>query len=98
MSWRRGLLFFFLLTPLNFIGQGFAGPNALLSLDLIADAGVDNRMDDGVISGTVSGTGNTIAIEVFAADVSTPLIGMVLKFDFDASLLAFVKAGTARSH
>ena len=94
MSWRRGLLFFFVLTSLIFTGQGFAGSNsnALLSLDLITDGGAGNRMDDGVISGTVSGKGNTIAIEVFATGVNTSLVGVVLRFDFDASLLAFVKA------
>ncbi len=97
MSWRRGLLFFFVLTSLIFTGQGFAGSNsnALLSLDLITDGGAGNRMDDGVISGTVSGKGNTIAIEVFAASMRTPLIGVVLRFEFDASLLAFVKAGNS---
>ncbi len=97
MYWRRGLLFFFVLTPLIFIGQAFAGPNAnaVLSLDLITDGGAGNGLDDGVISGAVTGTGNTIAIEVFATGVSTSLVGVVLKFDFDPSLLAFVKAGNS---
>ena len=64
----------------------------VLSLDLIVNGGAGNRMDDGVTSGTVAGRGQTIAIEVFAAGVRTSLVGVVLKFDFDASLLAFVKA------
>ena len=71
-----------------------SGPDGgdALSLDLIADGGGGNRLDDGVTSGTVSGNGTSIAIELFAAEVSTPLIGMVLRFDFNTSLLAFVKA------
>ena len=36
--------------------------------------------------------GTTIAIEVFATGVTTSLRGIVIKFDFDAALLAFVKA------
>lgn len=90
-------MFFLVLTPLNFIGQAVAGPNAnaALSLDLIADGGAGNGLDDGVISGTVTGTGNTIAIEVFATGVRTSLVGVVLRFDFDTSLLAFVKAGNS---
>ena len=63
-----------------------------LSLDLISDGGAGNRIDDGVTSGIVNGWGTTIAVEVFAADVKKPLIGMILKFDFDASLLTFVEA------
>ncbi len=71
-----------------------AGPNAnaVLSLDLIADGGAGNRTDDGITSGTVSGQGTTIAIEIFATGVRTSLIGMTLEFDFDSSLLSFVKA------
>ena len=71
-----------------------AGPNAnaVLSLDLIANGGAGNQTDDGVTSGTVSGRGTTIAVEVFATSVTTPLRGLVIKFDFDASVLTFVKA------
>ncbi|MDE2887999.1 MAG: hypothetical protein OXR72_07265 [Gemmatimonadota bacterium] len=66
--------------------------NAVLSLDLIADGGAGNRRDDGVITGAVSGRGTKIAIEVFATGVRTTLAGVRIKFDFDASLLSFVKA------
>ena len=66
--------------------------NARLSLDLIPNGGAGNQRNDGVISGTVSGQGTTIAIEVFATGVTTPLVGMQLRFDFDATLLTFVKA------
>ena len=66
--------------------------HATLSLDLIPDGGWSNQIDDGVTSGTVSGQGTKIAVEVFAKGVTTPLQGMVIKFDFDASVLTFVKA------
>ena len=69
-----------------------ANANAVLSLDLIADGGAGNQRDDGVTTGTVSGQGTTIAIEVFATGVTTSLRGVVLKFEFDASLLSYVKA------
>ncbi len=88
------LLFLTALALLAFAGQASAGPNAnaVLSLDLIADGGAGNRTDDRVTSGTVSGRGTTIAIEIFATGVRTSLIGVTLEFDFDASLLSFVKA------
>ena len=94
MSLRRALLSLLAFASPIFTGHASAGSNAnaVLSLDLIADGGAGNRIDDGVITGTVSGQGQTIAIEVFATGVRTPLIGVVLKFDFDASLLTFVKA------
>ena len=65
--------------------------NARLSLDLIPNGGAGNQRNDGVISGSVSGR-DTIAIEVFATGVTTSLIGMQLRFDFDASFVTFVKA------
>ncbi|MCE2438452.1 MAG: hypothetical protein J4F39_03385 [Candidatus Latescibacteria bacterium] len=75
-------------------GQAFAGANAnaVLSLDLIPGGGAGNQTDDGVTSGTVSGQGTTIAVEVFATGVRTSLAGMILKFDFDASLLSYEDA------
>ena len=69
-----------------------ANANAVLSLDLIADGGSGNQRDDGVTTDTVSGQGTTIAVEVFATGVTTSLRGVVLKFEFDASLLSYVKA------
>ncbi|MDE3258595.1 MAG: hypothetical protein OYM47_12230 [Gemmatimonadota bacterium] len=94
MYLRICLLFFLVLSSLTITFQAFGGPNAnaVLSLDLIIDGGACNRTDDGVVTGTVSGVGQTIAVEVFATGVNTSLIGVVLKFDFDASLLAYVKA------
>ena len=70
-----------------------AGPNAnaRVSVDLIPNGGAGNQRNDGVTSGTVSGRGTTIAIEVFATGVTTRLVGMQLRFDFDATLLTFVK-------
>lgn len=94
MPSKRALLAFAAIVSLAIARQGFAGPNAnaVLSLDLISDGGAGNRIDDRVVSGTVTGNGKTVAIEVFATGVNTSLIGFVLKFDFDASLLSFVKA------
>ena len=75
-------------------GQTSAGPNAnaVVSLDLIADGGAGNRTDDGITSGVVSGQGTKIAVEIFATGVRTSLLGMVIEFDLDVSLLSFVKA------
>ena len=76
------------------VDQTSPGSNAdaVLSLDLIPDGGAGNGKDDGVTSGTVTGKDTKIAVEVFAAGVKTPLAGLIVKFDFDASVLAFVKA------
>ena len=63
-----------------------------LSLDLIADGGAGNQRDDGVTSGTVSGQGTKIAVEVFAKGITTSLQGMIIEFDFDASVLTYVGA------
>ena len=91
---RKGMSLIAVLGLLIFSVYAAAGPNAnaVLSLDLIADGGAGNGADDGVTSGTVSSRGTTIAIEIFATGVRTSLIGMTLEFDFDASLLSFVKA------
>ena len=69
-----------------------ANANATLSLDLIPNGGSGNRRNDAVTSGTVSGRGTKIAIEVFATGVTTSLTGMQIRFDFDATVLTFVKA------
>ena len=66
--------------------------NATVTIDLIPNGGAGNQRDDGVTSGTVSGQGTKIAVEVFAKGVTTPLRGMAIKFDFDTSVLTFVKA------
>ncbi len=66
--------------------------DAVLSLDLIPNGGAGNQVNDGVTSGTVSGKDTKIAVEVFASDVKTSLAGLLVKFDFDSSVLAFVKA------
>ena len=91
---KRSLLYIAAIAVVVIAGQAVAGPNAnaVLSLDLIADGAAGNGTDDGVTSGTVSGQGAKIAIEVFATGVRTSLVGMIMKFDFDASLLSFVKA------
>ena len=94
MFLRKGLLCFSILGLLICTGEAIAGPNAnaVLSLDLIADGGAGNQRDDGVTSGTVSGQGTKIAVEVFAKGVTTPLIGILVEFDFDASVLTYVRA------
>ena len=94
MFLRKGLLFFALFGLLICTGETTAGPNAnaVLSLDLIADGGVGNERDDGVTSGTVSGQGTKIAVEVFAKGITTSLQGMIIEFDFDASVLTYVGA------
>ncbi len=91
---KKGMSLIAVLGLLIFSVYAAAGPNAnaVLSLDLIADGGAGNGTGDGVTSGTVSGQGTTIAIEIFATGVGTSLIGMTLEFDFDSSLLSFVEA------
>ena len=66
--------------------------DAVLSLDLIPDGGAGNQVNDGVTSGTVAGKDTKIAVEVFASGVKTSPAGVLVKFDFDSSVLAFVKA------
>ena len=94
MFLRKGLLFFAILGLLICTGEATAGPNAnaVLSLDLIADGGAGNQIDDGVTLGTVSGQGTRIAVEVFATGVTTSLLGVRVEFDFDASVLAYAGA------
>ena len=94
MSSKKSLSLIAVLGLLVIAGPAYAGPNAnaVLSLDLIPGGGAGNRTDDGVASGTVSGRGTTIAVEVFATAVRTSLIGLTIEFDFDASLLSYVKA------
>ena len=69
-----------------------ANANAVLSLDLVASGEAGNQRDDGVTTGTVSGQGTTIAIEVFATGVRTSLIGFTIEFDLDPSFVALVRA------
>ena len=94
MTWKKHLRLAVAIVVFASAGQTSAGPNAnaVVSLDLIADGGAGNRTDDGITSGVVSGQGSTIAVEIFATGVATSLLGMVIEFEFDASLLSFVKA------
>lgn len=93
MFLKRGLLFFTALAFLAFAGQASAGPNAnaTVSIDLIADSGAGNMMDEGVHSGIVAGMGTKIAVEVFAKGVTTPLVGVRIEFDFKAEELKLDK-------
>ena len=94
MFFKKGFLFVTVLALLAFAGHASAGPNAnaILSLDLIPDGGAGNQTDDGATSGTISGQGTKIAIEVFTKGVTTPLVGVVVVFDFDPAILTFGKA------
>ena len=94
MFFKKRLSFITALALLTFAGQASAGPNAnaMLLLDLIPDGGAGNQTDDGVTSGTISGQGTKIAVEVFAKGVTTPLAGVVIVFDFDPAILTFDKA------
>ena len=91
---KKRFLFITAIALLTFAGRASAGPNAnaTLSLDLISEGGPGNQTDDGVTAGTVSGQGTKIAIEVFAKGVTTPLVGLVITFDFDPAILTFGKA------
>ena len=94
MFFKKGFLFVTAFALLAFVGHASAGPNAnaILSLDLIPDGGPGNQTDDGATSGTISGQGTKIAVEVFAKGVTTPLVGVVVVFDFDPAILTFGKA------
>ena len=93
MFLKRGLLFFTALAFLAFAGQASAGPNAnaTVTIDLIADGGAGNQMDEGVHSGNVSGEGTKIVVEVFAKGVTTSLVGVKIEFDFKAEELKLDK-------
>ena len=93
MFLKRGLLFFTALVFLAFAGQASAGPNAnaTVTIDLIADGGAGNQMDEGVHSGNVSGEGTKIVVEVFAKGVTTSLVGVKIEFDFKAEELKLDK-------
>ncbi len=94
MLFKKRFLFITALALLTFAGRASAGPNAnaTLSLDLIPDRGPGNQTDEGVTSGTVSGQGTKIAVEIFAKGVTTPLAGVIVIFDFDPAILTFDKA------
>ena len=94
MLFKKRFLFITALALLAFVSQVSAGPNAnaTLSLDLIPDGGPGNQTDEGVTSGTVSGQGTKIAVEIFAKGVTTPLAGVIVIFDFDPAILTFDKA------
>ena len=92
MLLKKRFLFFAVLALLICVGQATAGPNAnaVVSLDLIADGGAGNQTDDGVTSGTASGQGTKIVVEVFAKGVETSLLAVSVNFNFDSSVLKLV--------
>ncbi len=90
---KKGFLFFSILALLAFVGQASAGPNAnaTVTIDLIADGGAGNRIDNRITSGNVSGQGTKITVEVFAKGVTTSLIGVQITFDFKSEELKLDK-------
>ena len=64
--------------------------NAVISLDYVA-SGQGNHIDNGVTSGTVSGRGTTVVVEVFARNVSTSLSAVEILFKSN-SVLTYVGA------
>ena len=71
---------------------GGANSNATVTLDLVADSGAGNQIDDGVLSGAVSGRGSKIVVEVFVKGVVTTLRAFSVVFHFDPSVLKFDRA------
>ena len=69
--------------------------NAVISLDYVA-SGQGNQTNDGVMSGTVSGRGITIVVEVFAGNVSTSLSAVEIIFK-SSSVLSYVQAENSKA-
>ncbi len=69
--------------------------NAVISLDYVA-SGQGNSIDDGVMSGTVSGSGTTIVVEVFAKNISTSLSAVEIIFK-SSSVLSYVRAENSKA-
>ena len=60
--------------------------SAVSSLDFVGIGSVSgNGIDDQVISGTVTGSGTVVVVEVFAANLSTSLAGANITFDNNTS-------------
>lgn len=95
MFFKKGLFFALALT-FGMASSAFAGNNAAatLALDYVADSGAGNQTNEGVVTGTVTGTdANTkIVVELFANGVTTALAGARVVFNFDAAVVKFSKA------
>jgi hypothetical protein len=91
---RKGFWFVAALVLL-FAGNAVAGPNASAvgSLDLVAAGGAGNQTDDKVVTGTVSGNGTDIVLEIFAAPLAGSVIGGEIQFAIDPSIVR-VKSGS----
>ena len=83
-----------LFLPFFYVDTLYAGPNqnAVISLDLVVGGGQGNQIDDRVTSGTVSGSGEKIVVEVFATGVTTEIVGVAIIFEFDTSLMRLDRA------
>ena len=93
MFLKKGFFFALALT-FGMASSAFAGNNtaATLALDYVADGGAGNQTNEGAVSGTVTGSGTTVVVELFANNVATSLAGARVVFNFDAAVLSFVKA------
>ena len=88
----RFLLSLSVIFVLTSSAHGGSNANATVTLDLVTDGGTGNQIDDGVLSGVVSGQGSKIIVEVFAKNVVTSLLGVAVTFDFNSSVLTLVSA------
>ena len=81
-------IFVLVLILFAVFGRAYGGPNsaAIVSLDFVV-AENRNKVNDGIISGDVSGVGQEIFIEVFVTNVQTPIVGLEIVLDFDESIL-----------
>lgn len=78
-----------MLSTKNMMSISVAG---ILILSGHAAAGAGNQTDDRPTSGAVQGKGTTVALEVFETGVKITLAGLIIEFDFDTSIVAYVKA------
>ncbi len=75
---------------LLFAGNAVAGSNAaaVTSLDFVGTAdAAGNGTDDAVVTGTVAGSGTVIVVEVFAAGMTTGIVGAEIEFEIDTSII-----------
>ena len=74
---------------LLFAGNAVAGSNAaaVTSLDFVGVDGTGNGTDDMVVTGTVGGSGTVLVVEVFAAGMTTGVVGAEIEFEIDTSII-----------
>ena len=72
-------------------GRIFAGNNANAQMQIDLVIGTSNQIYDGNHSGNVFGRGVKITVEVFAHNVTTPLSGMSIEFQYDTRIVKLNK-------